>query len=174
MVKPNATVFEPEMACMEKIYSGGGFSNYFAMPEYQKDAVDYYLTNYPPSYPSTIWNSTGTVGVPSCLASYANKVFQSRAFPDISANGANYVIAVCKQARSCGILFSLFVAQANGEFILAWGTSCSTPVAGAIFTMINDARLALGKSPIGFINPTVSSPVIEYDEKVLTISPSPF
>ena len=64
MVKPNATVFEPEMACMKKIYSGGGFSNYFAMPEYQKDAVGHYLTNYPPSYPSTIWNSTGTVGLP--------------------------------------------------------------------------------------------------------------
>ena len=52
---------------MEKIYSGGGFSNYFAMPEYQKDAVDNYLTNYYPNYPSTIWNSTGTVGFFSCL-----------------------------------------------------------------------------------------------------------
>lgn len=40
MVKPNATVFEPEIAAMAVVYSGGGFSNYFAMPEYQKDAVD--------------------------------------------------------------------------------------------------------------------------------------
>ena len=97
MLKPNATVHEPEMACMEKIYSGGGFSNYFAMPEYQKDVVDNYLTNYYPNYPSTIWNSTGTVGFFLCLwpaASHANEAFQSRAFPDISANGANYVVAV--------------------------------------------------------------------------------
>ncbi|KAH7883231.1 peptidase S8/S53 domain-containing protein [Phlebopus sp. FC_14] len=124
MVKPNSTVFDPEMACMEVIYSGGGFSNYFAMPDYQKGAVDYYLTNYYPNYPSTIWNATGT----------------SRAFPDISANGANYVVAI------------------DGRFELVYGTSCSSPVSGAIFTMINDARLALGKGPIGFINPTIYSP----------------
>ncbi|KAG1818301.1 peptidase S8/S53 domain-containing protein [Suillus variegatus] len=125
MVKPGASVLEaqPEMACMEVIYSGGGFSNYFAMPSYQKTAVDYYLENYPPDYPATMWNSTG----------------MSRAFPDIAANGANYVVAV------------------DGEFELVYGTSCSSPVSGAIFTMINDARLAAGKSPIGFINPTIYS-----------------
>ncbi|KIJ66024.1 hypothetical protein HYDPIDRAFT_87864 [Hydnomerulius pinastri MD-312] len=123
MVAPNSTVYEPEMACEEVIYSGGGFSNYFAMPEYQKEAVDYYLTNYYPDYPATIWNSTG----------------MSRAYPDISANGANYVVAV------------------DGEFELVYGTSCSSPVSGAIFTMVNDARLAAGKSPIGFINPTIYS-----------------
>jgi tripeptidyl-peptidase-1 len=65
MVKPNATVTQaqPEMACMEVIYSGGGFSNYFTMPSYQKTAVDYYLQNYPPNYPPNIWNSTGMVSV---------------------------------------------------------------------------------------------------------------
>ncbi|KAH7908107.1 peptidase S8/S53 domain-containing protein [Hygrophoropsis aurantiaca] len=125
MMKPNASVYDaqPEMACMEVIYSGGGFSNYFAMPEYQRDAVEYYLETYPPDYPATMWNSTG----------------MSRAFPDISANGANYVVAV------------------DGEFELVYGTSCSSPVSGAIFTMINDARLAAGKGPIGFINPTIYS-----------------
>ena len=97
MVKPNATVFEPEMACMDVIYSGGGFSNYFAMPDYQKDAVDYYLTHYYPDYPSTIWNSTVMVRLFSCFRSGsvdAKNAFQSRGYPDISANGANYVIAV--------------------------------------------------------------------------------
>ncbi|EGO00782.1 hypothetical protein SERLA73DRAFT_71753 [Serpula lacrymans var. lacrymans S7.3] len=122
-VNPNSTVYEPESACEQVIYSGGGFSNYFAMPSYQKEAVDYYLANYYPDYPATMWNSTG----------------MSRGFPDISANGANYVVAV------------------NGAFELVYGTSCSTPVNGAIFTMINDARLAAGKSTIGFINPTIYS-----------------
>ena len=64
MIKPNATVFDPEVACTDVIYSGGGFSNYFAMPEYQKDAVDYYLQYYYPDYPPTIWNSTGMVCLP--------------------------------------------------------------------------------------------------------------
>lgn len=31
--------------------------------------------------------------------------------------------------------------------------------------MINDAQLAVGKRSIGFINPTVSSFVIKYDEQ---------
>lgn len=47
------------------------------------------------------------------------------------------------------------VLQAEGEFILEWGTSASSPTMGSILAMINDARLAIGKSTIGFINPTV-------------------
>jgi tripeptidyl-peptidase I len=48
-----------------------------------------------------------------------------------------------------------YVVAVDGAFELVYGTSCSSPVSGAIFTMINDARLAAGKGPIGFINPTV-------------------
>jgi len=120
-LSPGKSVFDDEDACEEYIYSGGGFSNYFTIPDYQKDAVSSYLKNNPPSYPSNIWNSTGN----------------SRAYPDISANGANYVIAV------------------DGNFTLVYGTSASTPVVGAMLTMVNDARIALRKSPIGFINPLI-------------------
>lgn len=44
---------------------------------------------------------------------------------------------------------------ANGIFQLVYGTSASTPVVGAILTMVNDARIAKGKPTIGFINPIV-------------------
>ncbi|KAL0564237.1 hypothetical protein V5O48_017815 [Marasmius crinis-equi] len=64
---------------------------------------------------------------------------QSRAYPDLSANGANYVVAV------------------DGAFSRVFGTSASSPVTGSIFTMINDARIAAGKSTVGFINPTIYS-----------------
>lgn len=117
------SVYQPESACMEVIYSGGGFSNYFAMPSYQQSAVQHYLAAYPPPYSASQYNATG----------------KSRAFPDLSANGANYVVAV------------------DGQFELVFGTSASSPVMGAILTAINDARLALGKGPIGFINPTIYS-----------------
>jgi len=120
-LSPGKSVFDDEDACEQVIYSGGGFSNYFAIPEYQKDAVSSYLKNNPPPYPSNIWNSTGN----------------SRAFPDISANGANYVVAV------------------DGNFSLVYGTSASAPVVGSMLTMVNDARIALHKSPIGFINPLI-------------------
>ncbi|KLO15522.1 subtilisin-like protein [Schizopora paradoxa] len=121
-VNPNSTVFEPESASEQVIFSGGGFSNVFKRPSYQDAAVEGFLTNHPPPFTSTQFNTSG-----------------SRGFPDISANGVNYVVAV------------------DGEFSLVFGTSCSSPVLGAILTLINDARLAIGKSPIGFINPTIYS-----------------
>lgn len=69
-VNPGAKVTAPESACEQVIFSGGGFSNYFKIPDYQKSAVESFLKNHPPAYPTTIWNATG-----------------SRAYPDISANG---------------------------------------------------------------------------------------
>lgn len=56
---------------MQVIFSGGGFSNYFPIPDYQKSAVKNYLTKFPPPYAPNLYNTSGT----------------SRAFPDISANG---------------------------------------------------------------------------------------
>ena len=73
-----ATGTEPEMACETVIFSGGGFSNVFPLPAYQADAVNSYLTNFPPPYGANKFNNSGTV----------------RAIPDVSANGANYVIAI--------------------------------------------------------------------------------
>ena len=46
----------------------------------------------------------------------------------------------------------------NGEYERISGTSGSTPVIAAMITMINDARLSVGKKPVGFINPTVCFP----------------
>jgi len=117
------TVNDPESACEEVIFSGGGFSNIFPMPSYQASAVKSFLTNHPPPYTNGEFNNSGNV----------------RAFPDLSANGANFVIGI------------------DGEFGLVFGTSCSAPTTASIFTMINDARLAVGKKPIGFINPAIYS-----------------
>lgn len=120
-VNPNATVYEPESACEQVIYSGGGFSNVFPMPSYQKAAVARYFKDHKPSYTSTQYNNSMT----------------TRGFPDISANGANYVVPV------------------GGHWYRVFGTSASSPVVGAIVTLLNDARLAIGKKPLGFLNPAL-------------------
>ncbi|KAJ7703330.1 peptidase S8/S53 domain-containing protein [Mycena rosella] len=107
-INPGAKVTDPESAIDPEFSdSAGGFSNYFARPAYQKAAVAEYLTANPPPYPTTIYNAT------------------SRAVPDISANGANFLMA------------------AEGRFIPVSGTSTSSPVVGAILTIVNDARLAI-------------------------------
>ncbi|EMD39042.1 hypothetical protein CERSUDRAFT_112730 [Gelatoporia subvermispora B] len=115
-------VTAPEIAAAD-FASGGGWSNIFAIPDYQKSVVQSYLREHPPSYPSDIWNSTG----------------KSRAFPDIAGNGVNYTVAI------------------DGEFVPIGGTSASCPMTASILSAINDARLVRGKSPIGFINPTIYS-----------------
>ncbi len=60
-----------------------------------------------------------------------------RGYPDVSANGANYVVAV------------------DGSLSLVYGTSASSPVFGSIITLINEQRVAAGKSAVGFLNPTL-------------------
>ncbi|KAJ7162822.1 subtilisin-like protein [Mycena filopes] len=120
----NKTVNDPESACEEVIFSGGGFSNIFALPNYQAHAVGGFLRDHPPPFTDGQFNNSGKV----------------RAYPDLSANGAFYVIGV------------------DGELELVFGTSASAPTTASIFTMINDARLAVGKRPVGFINPAIYSP----------------
>ncbi|KAF9474020.1 subtilisin-like protein [Pholiota conissans] len=125
-INPGATVNDPEGACEQVIFSGGGFSNIFAMPSYQANAVNAYVAAHlnPSPYPPGTFNTS-----------------VSRAFPDISANGANYVIGI------------------DGQFGLVFGTSASAPVVASMITMINDARIANGKGPVGFINHILYSPI---------------
>ncbi|KAG0651511.1 Sedolisin-A [Hyphodiscus hymeniophilus] len=122
-IKPNTavTATAPEEACETVIYSGGGFSNVFAMPSYQSTAVKSYFTSHKPTYTATQYNNSQTV----------------RGYPDVSANGANYVVAV------------------DGALGLVYGTSASAPTFGSIITLINEQRIAAGKSTVGFINPTL-------------------
>jgi tripeptidyl-peptidase-1 len=77
-VAPGASVTQPEIASETVIYSGGGFSDFFPIPDYQKDAVAEYFENYPPSYTAQQYNNSQT----------------SRGLPDVSANGAWYQVAV--------------------------------------------------------------------------------
>ncbi|KAF8964244.1 Pro-kumamolisin, activation domain-containing protein [Flammula alnicola] len=122
-INPGNTVNDPEGACEQVIFSGGGFSNIFPIPSYQTTAVNTFLTAHPPPFTAAQFNNSGKV----------------RAFPDLSANGANYVIGI------------------DGAFSLVFGTSASSPVVGSLITLINDARLAAGKGPVGFINPSIYS-----------------
>lgn len=66
-------------------------------------------------------------------ASYFNKT--GRGFPDIAAQAVEYPVVV------------------NGLTTPVAGTSCACPCSSGIFGLLNDARLAAGKSSLGFLNP---------------------
>ncbi|KAK8188187.1 peptidase S8/S53 domain-containing protein [Phyllosticta capitalensis] len=119
--------FSPEVVAYDdlgsgNIYaSGGGYSNYFAMPSYQAAAVTNYTTNTVGAAYAGLYNASG------------------RAYPDIAAQGQDFVVTW------------------GGDNILLDGTSASTPAAAGIITLVNDALIAAGKSPLGFLNPWLYS-----------------
>lgn len=43
----------------------------------------------------------------------------------------------------------------GGKFGLSGGTSASTPIFASLITRINEERIASGKGPVGFLNPTL-------------------
>lgn len=98
-VNTGSSVFDPESATD---FSGGGFSNIFSTPDYQKAAVSQYLSQTSLPFSSSLFNSSG------------------RAFPDISANGQNIAIIVNGSVNgvggtsaSCPIVASLFTLINN-------------------------------------------------------------
>ena len=64
-----------------------------------------------------------------------------RATPDVAALGIGFAVVVSGVTMSIG------------------GTSASAPTFAAIVSLLNDARLAKGKSPLGFLNPWLYGPV---------------
>ncbi|KAI4182780.1 MAG: hypothetical protein L6R41_005778 [Letrouitia leprolyta] len=103
--------------------SSGGFSNYFAQPSYQSAAVSNYLTN----------------GISKATLAYYKPFFNSsgRAFPDVSAHSLtpNYAVFT------------------NNVLTRSGGTSAACPVFAGAVALLNDARLAKGLKPLGFLNP---------------------
>ncbi|KAI0719330.1 subtilisin-like protein [Cerioporus squamosus] len=77
----------------------------------------------------------------SLPASYDASVFNAsgRAYPDVAANGFPTVVAV------------------DGNFTTSGGTSASAPIFAALIAAVNDARIAAGKGPVGWINPALYS-----------------
>ena len=137
-----------DKGCTEEVYenytSGGGFSNIFPIPSYQKSAVAHYFANnklpfdsynkLSPNEPNPkVVNIDGLIGTDP-LARY-NGI--GRGYPDVSANGLNYTTYI------------------NGIFSLTGGTSEAAPIFASIINRINEERLAAGKTSVGFLNPTL-------------------
>ena len=66
-----------------------------------------------------------------------NDTGKARGFPDVAAIGLNVATVF------------------NGSAYGIGGTSASAPIFASIVTLLNEARLAAGKGPIGFLNPTL-------------------
>ncbi|KAF3938743.1 Aorsin [Dactylella cylindrospora] len=81
----NKTVFDAELAWNTYLpwsginaSSGGGFSEIFPVPSYQKAALTSYLQSHNFPYTAAQWNNTG----------------KARGFPDVAANAWNYTVGI--------------------------------------------------------------------------------
>ncbi|KAJ7129263.1 peptidase S8/S53 domain-containing protein [Mycena epipterygia] len=109
-------------------FSGGGFSDYFSRPAYQNEAVERYLRKLPH-------------GTYKGLAVYAALPLKR-----LLTNFAQGIPDVSAQARKFQIFW-------QGAPISIGGTSAATPVFAGLIALLNDARLAGGRPPLGFLNP---------------------
>lgn len=113
--------------------SSGGFSFCFQQPDYQKSAVETYLSDGIASETKDYYSSNDYVD------------FTGRGFPDISAHS----------------LYPDYLTVINGSAQPNGGTSAAAPVIGALIALLNDARFRAGQPSMGFINPWLYDKAME-------------
>lgn len=114
---------DPEMVAFDgrtEFASGGGFSDIFPQPSYQRKDVNSYLEALGTQHEG-LYNRLG------------------RAIPDVSAMAYHFTVLW------------------NGTGHMQDGTSASTPTVASIIALVNDALLADGRPPLGFLNPWIYS-----------------
>ena len=107
---------------------GGGFSDTFPVPSWQKTIVQNYLS---------------TADAKKLLPDYSLFNETGRAYPDLAALG--------------GQTNPYCVAYSGGSFGGVAGTSASCPVVAGIIAQLNDLRLKAGKTSLGWLNPSIYS-----------------
>ncbi|TQV95436.1 aorsin [Cordyceps javanica] len=128
---PEGNSIDDDEVATESFASGGGFSNIWPQPDYQKSAVSSWFSKHDPGFPNY---STKDGVIPTSGGIY-NKA--GRGFPDVAALGDNGAMII------------------NGRQVLNGGTSMSAPIFAAIINRINEERISAGKKPLGFVNPAL-------------------
>ncbi|KAH8897744.1 subtilisin-like protein [Thozetella sp. PMI_491] len=116
--------------------SGGGFSNIYGVADYQRSAVQAYWDEVQESLPFSGYHQIIKDGDFSNVTR-PNQLYHhgGRGFPDVGAVGDRQII------------------NYEGGYYLVGGTSLSAPVWASVLTLINEKRIAAGKSTLGFVNP---------------------
>jgi len=97
--------------------SGGGFSVYASQPAFQTEFVAKYLNSSKTLPPSSYFNAQG------------------RAYPDVAADGHNFLIFM------------------DGAWTTVGGTSAAAPTFAGIVAILNDAKITKTGKPLGPLNP---------------------
>lgn len=134
----------PYEVATSRFPSGGGFSNYFEAPAWQTSHIEGY-------FGSVSLNFTGYREAGTNFSEVGDGVYHigGRGYPDVSAIGDDFVL------------------YTEGGWYTVGGTSLSSPVWGAVLTLVNEQRLAANKSTVGYVHeilyghPEVFNDVVE-------------
>ncbi len=120
--------------------SGGGFSNIWGVADYQRDSVQAYYDQVESTLPFGSFHQIIINGSFDGVTR-PDQVYHhgGRGFPDVAAVGENQIVLW------------------GGQWWTIGGTSLSAPLWGSMLTLINEKRIAAGKSTLGFVNPTLVS-----------------
>lgn len=119
----------PYEVATSRFASGGGFSNYFEAPSWQTSHIEEYFSK-------VTLNFTGYSEAGANFSEVGDGVYHigGRGYPDVSAIGDHFVL------------------YTEGGWYTVGGTSLSSPVWGAVLTLVNEHRLAANKSTVGFVH----------------------
>jgi len=122
---------QSEIACMATPYqiaitSGGGFSNLYPAPSFQKPFIDSYFGQL---------STSGLHLYSDPVSAYTTYNRSNRGYPDISLLAHNYEIF------------------ANGILTTTDGTSASTPTMAALTNLVNSERKKRNSPTMGWLNP---------------------
>jgi tripeptidyl-peptidase I len=129
--------------------SGGGFSNVHPMPDYQKQHVEEYLATADLDFHGYEGGGTNYSNIGRNGGKFNTL---GRAYPDVAAVGDN--IYTVYRARAANLM----------------GTSASAPIFAAMLNLINEERLAVNKSTVGFVHPVLVSCLIISIPKLIPLN----
>ncbi|KAJ1335029.1 tripeptidyl-peptidase I [Microdochium nivale] len=132
--------------------SGGGFSNAFDAPDWQKAAIARYFSKVKLDFAGY---DTAVKDVNFTTVKGANERYykHGRGYPDIAAVGDRQVVYF------------------GGLWYHIGGTSLSAPVVASMVTLANEERLRKGKKPVGFFTPALyAHPEVLHD---ITVGSNP-
>lgn len=131
------------------------FSGVFHRPAYQTNVVADYLkqANLPAST-LAMFNSTGR----ACTDNYTHCTTPQSPLPTQHNTDAIHIVNPATPhllvADNDAAAFGNNIVVVDGGAVAAsGGTSASGPIFAGVVGLLNDARLAAGKPPVGFLNP---------------------
>jgi hypothetical protein len=155
-----------EVACQSQlggvITTGGGFSTYYAAPDWQTDAVAGYFH----TFQSADGAETG-IGIDSASRRSKSSDKVEKGKPASAIKGGKVIAAAAEAVPSSGynprgraypdvsLIGVEYQAFVDKQPVALFGTSAAAPVLGGMVSRLNADRLARNLTSIGFLNPTL-------------------